>query len=272
MIKFFICTLVLLSASLRGQEMPLSETSVDPEEKDFKVRESHWVTTFGAEQLNYELPYEFAGVKKNFSPGKRSLTGGRFGIGRELYLGGGFFIAPKVEAFYVGTLFENIKSAGPEEEDIDISGIKNSGSLYGAEAGGSLSWMFDFKTKNPFMDEMVSMALEFVVEAGVGKAKAYNKRYYYYDLTGTAVENYTSIVEDELSYNRLGAGVNILSGTSGFFLYLRSSVTNFDVTKREIRTTQLDNGAGSPVRTKTNLSSVDMDPVQVYMLGGGYKF
>jgi hypothetical protein len=267
--KFILFFMFITLSFSWGQTQSVTDSNIE-EDTSFNPRKSHWVTTFGAENLNYKLPYNYTGLKEQFRPNERPLYGARLSFGREMYLGGSLFITPKVDVFYLGTLFESVKSAASEEPDEDVSGVKDAGSFYGAEAGGQISYMIDFKTKNPFMDEMAELALEFVGEIGVGKAKAYNKKSYFYDTS--IKEKYKAIIEDDMTTSKIGGGVNILSVHSGFFLYLRGFINTLDITQRKIRTKEEVNSGGTSATTKTTLKSVDMDPVMIYMLGGGYKF
>jgi hypothetical protein len=247
-----------------------SERAWDDEERRFNPYESHWLTTFGFETLKYEVPYEFVGEKKNFTPGDQEMWGGRLGIGGELYLGLGLVTTTRLEGFYVGTLFSRVLNAGPQDGDEEFAYTKRTGNVWGVEATQSLGYVFDFKTKNPIMDEWAYLTVEPFVEAGVGKAYAYNRLNYDYDTGTTTNEGYRQRVRDDLTTAKFGGGVNF-TASSGYFLYLKATVTTFDVSQRKVQTyTRPDQGAGSTVRETQK--DVKLDPITIYALGGGYKF
>lgn len=245
------------------------------EQKKFNPRASHWVTTFTFENTKYEIipkEFEFEG-RKDFKNGYKQLYGGRLGFGGEIYLGGGFVTRSLIEGYYLGTLFSRILNGGAEAEDIEFAFTKQTGQLLGGDASQSFGWMFDFKTKNPFMDEWTYLTAEIYVDAGIGKAWAYNRTNYSYD-TGTAPtaaqESYKLTVRDDLLNARVGAGMNFTS-TGGFFLALKATVNRYEITNRKINGFTQENGQ---VQTPINETDKDatMDPVVIYTIGGGYKF
>ncbi len=247
-----------------------TEAEMDDDEKRFNPLESHWVSIFGFETLQYSVPYEFTGEKKSFRPGGNELWGGRLGFGGELYLGLGFTTTSRLEGYYVGTLFSRVLNAGPEDEDVEFAYTKRSGSLWGVEATQSLGIVFDFKTKNPILDEWSYLTMEPFVEAGIGRAYAYNRLNYDYNTGSTTNEGYRQRVRDDLWTTKFGGGINFTS-SSGYFLYLKATVNSFDVFQRKLRTyTREDQGTGSTVRE--TLKDVKLDPITTYALGGGYKF
>ncbi len=266
---FFLILLfpVSLWAQVSDADTPVMSTEVD-EDHDFNPRKSHWLTSFGFESLQYPTFYEFQGVKKNFFPDDQELFGGRLGFGGEIYLGAGFMTTSKVEVFYLGTLFSRTLNGGTEDEDVKFAFTKKTGQLFGAEASQSLGFMFDMKTKNPFMDDWAYLTVEPFVEAGVGKAMALNKLNYSYKLD-TTDESYRLRVQDELFNAKLSAGVNLTS-RSGYYLYLKVTQNRFDVTKREAKQLKKENGQGE-VSSEPELSD-KIDIVTTYAIGGGYKF
>jgi hypothetical protein len=245
------------------------------EQRHFNPRESHWVTSFTFEGGKYEIipkEYEFEG-RKDFKNGYKQLYGGRLGFGGEIYLGAGFVTRSMVEAYYLGTLFSRVLNGGAEAEDVDFAFTKQTGQLMGGDASQSLGWMFDFKTKNPLMDEWAYLAVEIYVDAGIGKAWAHNRTNYSYD-TGTAPraaqESYKLTVKDDLLNARVGAGMNFTS-SSGFFLALKATVNRLEVTDRRIKGFIQENGQ-VPDPIDDSPKDVNIDPVVIYTVGGGYKF
>ncbi len=247
-----------------------TETTLDPDDKRFNPRESHWVSIFGFETLKYDVPFEFSGEEKNIRPGSQEMWGGRLGFGGELYLGLGLTTTTRVEGFYVGTLFSRVLNAGPNDEDVEFAYTKRSGSVWGVEATQSIGFIFDFKTKNPIMDEWAYLTMEPFVEAGIGKAYAYNRINYNYDTGPTTNEGYRQRVRDDLTTTKFGGGINFTS-SSGYFLYLKAIVNSFDVIERKVQTyIRPDQSTGSTVRI--TLKDAKIDPITTYALGGGYKF
>lgn len=240
-------------------------------ERIHNPRKSHWLSTFGFEGTKYDVPFNFTGAEKSFKPNQQELWGGRIGFGGEIYLGAGFNTVSKVEGYYMGTLFSRVLNAGPEDDDIEFAYSKRTGQIFGVDASQSIGFMFDMKTKNPFMDEWAYLTVEPFIEAGIGMARAYNRVNYSYDTGSSGTqERYKSRINDDLINARVGAGVNLTS-TSGFFLYLKATVNRYDITERKSKTyTQPDGLPGSTVETTDKNAKID--PVTVYALGGGYKF
>lgn len=251
-----------------------ANSSIDPdEEEDFNPRKSHWLTTFGFEGLKYEVPAEFDGALKDVKSYQQELWGGRVGFGGEIYLGANINMSTRVEGFYAGTLFTKIETENSEigSDDLEISRRKT-GNIWGVEAIQTLGLVFDFKTKNPFMDDWAYLTIEPFVEAGVGKAWVYNKLSYEYVRSGATdvAEEYRVRVNDELTNTRFGGGFNFTS-RSGYFLYIKAFVNNYLVDKRKVKTyARPNNGSGNT--TSSIPDDVEIDPVTTYAIGGGYKF
>ncbi len=248
----------------------ITETVVE-EEKDFVQRKSHWISTFAFEHATYELfpsDYEFSG-KKNFDKETNQLWGGRLGVGGEIYLGAGFITRSLIEGYYIGSLFSQVLNGGDQDEDIKFAYTKKTGQILGADVSQSLGWMFDLKTKNPFLDQMVFLNVEFFVEAGLGKGWAYNRLNYSYDL-GTTDEAIKLRTRDDFSNARTGAGINFTSN-QGFFLTLKATANRYDITKRKIDGYIQENGQAETV-VNESLDDAKVDTVMIYTLGGGYKF
>ena len=236
--------------------------------RQFKSTESHWYTIFGFEAMEYDIPFTFDGEKKDFSQDQRQLYGGRLGFGGEIYLGIGFLISTRLEGYYMGTLFEAAKTADPELEDEDIATTKDTGQIYGADIVQTLSFIWELKTKNPFMDEMTYLTVEPFVEAGIGRAWAYNQKDYSYDTT-EIIEEYDQSFTDELTNTKIGGGINFTS-RQGFFLYLKATQNRYDITKRTTKGYFYRDGS-----TRADVGSnptKDLEPIMIYALGGGYKF
>ncbi len=246
----------------------VTQTDVD-EPKRFNMRESHWFSQFGFEAMEYTLPYDYNGTKEQFSEEKRQLYGGRIGFGGELYLGAGFMTSSRVEGYYMGTLFEKAKTADPEEEDIDIAATKTTGQIYGVDAVQTLSFLWDFKTKNPFMDEWAYLYVEPFVEAGIGRAWAYNRKSYFYDTT--IQEEYSQTFQDELTNARIGGGIKLTS-RQGFYFYLMATQNRYDITNRRSKIKSQVDGDPAPTSSKFTDKDADLDAIMVYSLGGGYRF
>jgi hypothetical protein len=275
--KKLSCFLICASFGLHAEDqIPSTESSPEPQaivkkietKKVFNSRESHWVTSFGFETMKYEVPIDFTGVKAKFKDQKREIFGGRIGVGREFHLGGGFLTTSRIEGFYMGTLFEKAQNAGPEQASETISYTKKTGHVYGADLTQSFSYVFDFKIKNPFIDERISMSLESFVFAGLGRGKVYNRLSYHYETN--ILEDYRIRVEDKINTTSLGAGFNLIS-SEGFFFYLKATQYQLGITDRSEK--GLSQPSGQPlVRLNRTTKSVSSDPTYVYAIGGGYKF
>lgn len=259
-----------LEAEYVAASSPDQKIEVDVRDPDeYKPRESHWYATFGFEAMEYDLPFQYVGDKEKYGPEKRQLYGGRLGFGGEIHLGAGFMTSTRIEGYYMGTLFEKAKTADPGLEDEDIATAKDSGQIYGADAVQTLSYLWDIRTRNPFMDTDSYVTIEPFVEAGIGRAQAWNKKDYSYNIPTQTVEEYDQSFKDELTNVKIGGGINITS-RKGFFLYLRATQNRYDITKRTTKGYGYPNG-GSRTDVDPN-PSTKLDPIMVYSLGGGYKF
>ncbi len=249
---------------------PVITTEVPKDDGYFNHRKSHWLTTFGFEGMKYDLPFDFVGDENNFDEREQELYGARLGFGGQLYVGGGFFTVSKVEGYYNGTLFTKLQNAGPENEDEDVSQIKRTGGIWGLEISQQLGYMFEFRTKNPFMDEWAYLTMEPFVEAGIGVARAYNSLTYYYDSVVTD-EYYRAKVRDRLTNAKFGAGFN-LTGRSGFFMYAKATANTYDITERRINSKTKFTSENPSKFTSGPIKNASIDPVVIYAIGGGYKF
>ncbi len=255
---------------------PLSKIETNLEEHHhFNPRKSHWVANFGFESSRYEVvpkAYEFSG-RRNFKNSKVDLYGGRIGFGGEIYLGAGFITRSLVEGYYLGNLFSQVLNGGSTATDVEFAYTKKTNQLIGFDASQSLGWMFDFKTKNPFMDEWSYLTVEMFAEAGLGKGWAFNRINYKYD-TGTtptaAQESYRLRMRDDLVNARVGGGF-LMTSQSGFFLTVKATMNRYDVTQRKLDGFTQPNGSGTTAINVTS-KNVNIDPVMIYTLGGGYKF
>jgi hypothetical protein len=240
--------------------------------KKFEPKKSHWLSSLGAETMKYDVPYSFKGNRSNFSPRPQELWGGRLGLGGALHLGFGIVTTTKIEGYYMGTLFSQILNGGPDSEDVDFAYTKRSAQIFGFDAAQQLGFQFGMKTKNPILGDWTYLTVEPFVEAGIGKAKAYNRINYSYDTGSTpssARERYKDTVNDDLTNARVGGGVNFTS-SSGFFLYLRATFNRYEIVKRERRIYSQPNGQAPTVSLDNQRPRLDQ--VTVYALGGGYKF
>jgi hypothetical protein len=266
---FFISVFfVSLSFAQESNETPVITSEAPQEDDTYNARKGHWVTTFGFEATEYEMPLNFIGAKESFSDENKQLYGGRLGFGREFHLFWRLKTTTMFEGFYMGTLFEKSINAAPEEVDEEFAYIKRTGHIWGGEASQSLSFLFDLKTKNPLLDEMTYLVVEPFIFAGVGMARAYNRLNYHYDTT--IDEDYRLRVNDDLTIASVGGGISFTSLT-GFFLYLKATQYRLDITKRrEEGLSKLDGEAAVAIdNVNTNL---DSNLITVYAIGGGYKF
>ncbi len=263
---------------LKQEETPTLNSSTeldDVEDKPFNPREGHWISTIGAEGMSYKLPFDFNGVRKDITPGPQELWGGRIGLGGEIYLGAGFNTTTKVEGYFVGTFFTRSVTGDPEVRNLEFAFTKKTGQVFGGDLVQSIGFMFDFKTKNPFMDQMTYLTMEPFIEAGIGYAQAYNRINYHYntgrvDGTSQVLEDYRVKVEDGIMNQRVGGGINLIS-RGGFFLYLRSTVNRYDINKRKISGSQRFDDGG-PIKISQDIKNPKIAPVTIYAIGGGYKF
>lgn len=103
--KKIIPLIALLSSTIFAQEAPvpdLTNQDVIENEKDFNHHKSHWLVSFGGEQISYDVPFDYQGDRKKFEPGKQSLWGGRFGAWTAALSWGGSGCDHKTRSFLYG--------------------------------------------------------------------------------------------------------------------------------------------------------------------------
>lgn len=252
---------------------PVITTEAPKDDRYLNHYKSHWLTTFGFEGMKYNLPFDFDGAKRNIKERDQEIWGARVGFGGQIYLGAGFFTTSKLEAFYLGTLFTKAQ-VSEDVDGVEAGSIKRTSGYYGGDIAQQLGYIFEFRTKNPFLDEWAYLTFEPFVEVGMGIGQSYNKVNYHYD-TGTAgsgvQEDYRRTIRDQLTNARVGGGFN-LTARSGFFFQARVSVNRYDITKRKIDTYQRNDDDPTIIKGSTTDKNAKMDPVTVFTIGGGYKF
>lgn len=257
---------------------PVMTTRPVEEDKDFKVRKGHWLSSFGFEGIKYQVPGQFEGVKKNFRDRTQEMYGTRIGLGRELHIGAGLMTTTKIEGFYLGTLFTKSKTADPEIENEKFYSAKVTGQLLGGDISQSISYLFDFKTYNP-MGNMTYLTLEPFVEIGIGYAEAYNKVKYLYDTSetgsigtpGAPHEWYRHGIKDIVSTRKLAAGFNIISN-EGYFFFTKVSQMQFANIARHERGYKKQNETATVDKLTFSDEKPDVINTTAFSIGGGYKF
>lgn len=269
--KLLLAILCVFSVSAFAEKDLAVLTTENPYDKlKFNPRKSHWLTTFGFEGMRYGADFDtFTGVKKNFAATKNDLWGARLGLGGSIYLGNQITTTTLVEAYYLGTLFSQVLNGGPEDDDAEFAYTKKTGQVWGATASQQLGFLFDMKTKNPFMDEWTYLTVEPFVMAGIGIARAYNSVNYSYDLD-TTDERFKQSISDQLTSLQLGIGANF-TASNGFFFYTRITQTRYDLNERKIESKIQQNGGPLNISSRKD-NGATIDPVIVYALGGGYRF
>lgn len=248
---------------------PVSAAVAAEDEDRFNHRKSHWTTQFAFENLKYELPFSYVGGHRSFKRKEQDMWGLRTGLGREVYLSGGFLFGARLDAYYLGLLAQDDKVV--KEADVTVTSEKRTGQVYGGDVIIHFGWMFDYKTRNPILGDMTNMSMELFMEAGVGRGKSYFRKDYFYEVPTEPRDDYDIIIEDEFTSQRATVGANFLSTTTGFYLTLRATRLTLDVDKRKIRGVEQISGGGIQSIGPGN-GTADMDPITVITFGGGYKF
>lgn len=270
--KIIYLSLFLLCGQVLAAEQNL-KTELEAR-NGFNPRASHWITNFGFESLKYPTEYSFVGKKETYRPNDIELYGTRLGLGYEFHLGKGFHTATKIDGYYYGSLFNSEKTASPEFKSVTVSSRKDMTSLFGADISQTLSFLFDMKTKNPFLDQWTYLTVEPYLEAGLGMASSINRRNYKTDTgvcTDCVQEEYRARIRDEISTTKLALGINFIS-TSGYFLYLKGTQYLFDITKRKIDEYVKQDDVAGVQSTRESTQDNSSKPIMVYAIGGGYKF
>lgn len=249
-------------------EPELKSNAAAKEEKPFNHRASNWVTTFGFENMKYDVPYSYTGSQKTFKEEQNNLMGGRLGFGYEGHLGGGLLLGGRVEGYYLGTAFQNDKKA-TNAGGVTIGTEKDVGQILGGDLVGHAGWMFDFQTGNPFLGETAALALELFAEAGIGQGQAYNRKKYDYSVA--TKDEYSFTMTDNFTSTSVAFGLNILSRYSGFFLNLKVSQLFLDVDKRKIKGKSQVTDVPGPDFNET-IKDPKVDTITAFTVGGGYKF
>jgi hypothetical protein len=237
-----------------------------------KHHASHWLTTFAFEGQKYNLPFvQFTGDRKHIGPRDQELYGARLGIGGQIYLGKGFFTTSMLSVFYNGTLFTKTQEAGPEVDGQQVGTLHRTSGFSGGDIAQQLGYIFEFKTKNPFMDEWARLTFEPFLEAGLGVGSSYNKVNYAYD-SGEVNEKYKYTIEDKVTYAKAGGGFNMTAG-NGFFFQVKAMVNTMNITERKTQGfTRKTSDPTATIFSPETSKNAKMDPVTVFTLGGGYKF
>jgi hypothetical protein len=258
----------------KNSEMPVLSSEVTSTE-EFTAMKSHWQALYAFEMFKLQTPFNFTNGKGNkiFTQQDQQLFGGRLGFGRNLYIGGGLNTTSRVEGFYAGAAFGNVKTARPDA-DQNISTKKVNSQNYGVDICQSIGFIFEAKMKNPFMDQMTYMTIEPFIEAGAGVSNARSKASYDYD-TSVYVDHYRHTIDDKIANARVGAGINI-AGRSGFFMFLRVSQNRYKILDRKTSGYSQPNGQGATnldtAAQKNADKNVKLNAITMFTLGGGYSF
>jgi hypothetical protein len=221
--------------------------------------------------MKYNLPFvQFTGDRKHIGERDQELYGARLGFGGQIYLGKGFFTTSMLSVFYNGTLFTKNQEAGPQVDGQQVGSIHRTSGFSGGDIAQQLGYMFEFKTKNPFMDEWARLTFEPFIEAGLGMGSSYNKVNYSYD-SGVVNEKYKYTIEDKVTYAKAGGGFNMTAG-NGFFFQVKAMVNTMDITERKTQGFTRKTTGAATIFAPTTDKNAKMDPVTVFTLGGGYKF
>ncbi|WP_408097756.1 hypothetical protein ACJVC5_02250 [Peredibacter sp. HCB2-198] len=270
--KLLLAVLCVFSFSAFAEKDLAVLTSETPYDKlKVDTRKSHWLTTFGFEGMKYDAAFSnYNGDHKDFGASSRDLWGARLGVGGSIYLGNQINTTTLVEGYYAGTLFSQILNGGPEDEDLEFAYTKKTSQIWGVTASQQLGFMFDMKTKNPFLDEWSYLTVEPYVMAGIGFARAYNSINYSYSLAGTN-DRFKESISDELTNLQIGVGMNF-TATNGFFFYTRVTQNRYDLNSRDIETKKRESGDPAISSTSSKDNGAKIDPITVFSVGGGYKF
>lgn len=258
--------LTILLTSLEALAAPIqSATSVD-EKKPFSSTENHVIGLFSFEKSRYSFPAEYQGEKESFKKDSRDLFGLRLGAGPEWYLGKGFDFGFRGDVYYLGTAFE--RGENPDNLSDSQAREKNSGQLYGADAVAHLGWNFDYKIRNPLIDEISSLTGEFFVEAGAGLGQAWNRKNYYYRANNVD-EYYQLNVSEKFASTTIAVGFNAIS-RSGYLFFLRAAQLDTKVSEVTLKGRSRANGTEDII--DETLRNVSASPLTLFSIGGGYKF
>ena len=235
----------------------------------YNPRKSNWVSTFGFDAQGLLSKRDFQALNKNFTDKTELLVGPRIGIGREFHLFGGLYTKSTIEGYFVGTLFEPTKKVSGGDSKAKSSYTKKKGNIYGAEAAQSLSWVTEFHIPNYFTENKIKMYFEPFIEAGIGVGKGYYRFNYVFN-ESTGSERYSNTMEETFLSQRVSAGMNFI-GTNGYFLTLKTSALNHQVSKGSNMIYAQPNGAGA-TRSEIDLKNESIKFDYNVFVGGGYKW
>lgn len=235
----------------------------------YNPRKSNWVSTFGFDAQGLLSKRDFQALSKTYADKTELLVGPRVGIGREFHLFWGLYTKSTIEGYFVGTLFEPTKKVSGGDSKADNSYTKKKGNIYGAEAAQSLSFVTEFHIPNYFSENKIKMYFEPFIEAAIGVGKGYYRFDYVFN-ESTGSERYSNKMEETFLSQRVSAGMNFI-GTNGYFLTLKASALNHQVTKGNNLIYAQPNGAGA-TRTETDLKDETIKFDYNVFIGGGYKW
>lgn len=161
-ILFFILALIS-GAHASDKETRMSEAWESGEtRKDVK---HGFVMGIGASKVVYGLYQDFEGTTEQFKEEKIDLYGPTLTIGYDWMVAQRLLVGLRAEPYMLSTFKRNDSKTLNSSTTVD-------GQVYGMNAIGRLGLLFDFKTKNLFLDEWGSFIGELFVEAGMGRGNS----------------------------------------------------------------------------------------------------
>lgn len=270
--KYTLITLTILvcfTSSLAAQSdfTPYLGREVD-RVNIYNPQKSNWVSSFGFEAQGLPVERDYQGQGKSFVDKNELLAGARLGVGREFYLGAGFFTRTSIEGYFVGTLFEPTKAVTKEDKKATTSYTQKKGNIWGGEVSQTLSYITEFNAPSFIGEHKVKMYFEPFVEAGIGMGKTYF-RFDYTMRTASINEDYRKVLDNTFISQKLSVGMNFIS-TTGYFLTLKASQLAHQV--GESKSYEMAGNGGGMNRRDIDQKNETINLSYSYYLGGGYKW
>jgi hypothetical protein len=260
LIIFLLC-MVFCSTSIVlavDDEGGLLFSDFDQRTKDLKA--STWVLFINTEAMQFMPLQSFSLANKEIKAREKIYTGGGFGMARKWWLGSFLNTTTELSLFFVQNRNEEIKR--PSKDSIStyvVSRFKELHIHYGSRMAQSLGFGIEFSSF------MIEPFIQIYLGLGLGKSKV---GYYWDTQINTEYENYNSEISENIAYQGVAAGFNILidNGLLTYFKVVKNTLTIGDRT-----TSTIVSSNGSVIQDSKTKASIN-ENIDKYSLGVGLGY
>jgi hypothetical protein len=226
--KFFILISILFS-NVWAQDN-FMETGIN----QFSNKESYFNFQMGLEQLAFKSNFDYQGKTQTIKPDNTEyINMTNLKIGRDFNYKG-YVLGIKTGGFF-GYSQDNDVAKVSESIDIKAQSMSDTDKIYGVDVGAHLAF---YKT------EFAKVYLEPFIEFTTGAGRAILDRNYSFTANGTiGDEFFNARSEESFTYNRWGAGVNLVS-YRGIYSFFKVTQSDFLIANRKVKGEQKIDTAG----------------------------